>query len=90
MPKQTDRTNHGRAADTGASYFAPCKCEAEHRKPKQENAEMNKLIKIAGEVAEAVLACIVAVALFVLIVWGTPNQTSAECDLVREQIQGVR
>lgn len=51
---------------------------------------MNKLIKIAGEAAEAVLACIVAVALFVLIVWGTPNQTSAECDLAREQMQGVR
>ena len=51
---------------------------------------MNKLIKIAGEVAEAVLCVAVLAAFFVLIVWGTPNQTSAECDLAREQIQGGR
>ena len=51
---------------------------------------MKRMITIAGEVAEAVLCVAVLAALFVLMVWGTPDQTSAECDFAREQMEGVR
>ena len=51
---------------------------------------MKRMITIAGKVAEAVLCVAVLAALFVLMVWGTPDQTSAECDLAREQMEGVR